>query len=155
MTRHPERRFDMIFVHIWNWPANATNLLSREALEILRSRLKPGGILYYSTTGSARVQRTGALAFPHALRVFNWLAVSERPFEYRRETLQRLLEGYVVDGVPVVPPGESHEWLPAALDWLERQLEGRDSILARTAGLEVVTDDNMGTEWTDYPLRAP
>ncbi|MBN2370807.1 MAG: fused MFS/spermidine synthase [Vicinamibacteria bacterium] len=156
LVRNPNRRFDLVMVHIWHWPANATNLLSREALDILRAHLKPGGILYYSTTGSARVQRTGALSFPHALRIMNWLAVSDAPFVYRSQALLRLIESYRIDEVPQIAPDESnHSWLLKRIARLQEQIEARKEILSRTADLDIVTDDNMGTEWTEYPLWPP
>jgi hypothetical protein len=46
-------------------------LISAEFLAIIKKHLKPGGVFFYNTTDSARVQRTGCLAFPYGARFTN------------------------------------------------------------------------------------
>jgi spermidine synthase len=61
---HPDRRFDAILSNTtFHFRASATNLLSVEFFDIIRHHLNPGGIFFYNTTGSSRVQRTGCVAF--------------------------------------------------------------------------------------------
>lgn len=143
LARRPERRFDLIVSNTtFHWRSNATNLLSREFLEIVRSRLKPGGIFYYNTTESDRVQRTGAEAFPHALRVYNCLALGDAPLRFDRGRWLEAMRRYPHSG-PVLSEARLRE----LADRLEANLETRESLLVRTRGALPVTDDNMGTEW--------
>src|SRR5207249_3161880 len=76
-------------------------LLSTEFLKLLRSHLKPRGIAYYNTTWSGEVQATGSAEFPYALRIANFLAVSDSPIKLDRQLWRRLLVNYKIDGRPV------------------------------------------------------
>lgn len=160
LRRHPERRFDAIVANTtYHFRANASALLSLEFLSLVRDHLKPGGIALYNTTGSARVQRTGCLAFPHGVRLSNQLVVSPSPLDLDFGRWRATLEAYRIDGRPVLDPARDGDrrTMAGLLSW-EAQLAGGargpeapiercHAILARTAGLEPVTDDNMGTEW--------
>lgn len=160
LRRHPDLRFDAIVANTtYHFRANASALLSLEFLALVREHLKPGGIALYNTTGSARVQRTGCLAFPHGVRLSNQLVVSSSPLDVDFARWRATLEAYRIDGRPVLDPARDGDRRAlAGLLSLEAQLAGGahgpdaaiercPAILARTAGLEPVTDDNMGTEW--------
>lgn len=155
LLRHPERSFDAIVMNsTWHFRSLATNLLSREFLELLRGRLRPGGMALYNTTFSPDVQRTGAEAFPYALYIVNALLVSNAPLPVDRERLRALLLSWRIDGKPVLDPGQK-----ADLEALDKTLRtvasapGRDKILAFSRHGTIVTDDNMRPEWhgTDVP----
>ncbi|MDJ0975033.1 MAG: fused MFS/spermidine synthase [Planctomycetota bacterium] len=155
MLANPERRFDAIVSNTtFNWRAHITNLLSVEFLELCRSRLKPGGVAYYNTTWHPRVQRTGATVFPHAMRVGNFLAVSDAPLRPDGERLARTLRAYRIDGAAPVGTAAIEAMValtkrvddPALLD-ARHVLETGASIRARTEGMAPITDDDMGTEW--------
>jgi spermidine synthase len=138
---------------------NTTNLLSAEYLELLKPLLRDDGILVYNTTSSLRVQRTGCLAFGNGMRVLNALAVSKRPLRLDHARLRAALAEQQIDGrrlfdlsqqddrarldtiVDELTPGSSARWdnLPTT--------ETCEAIVARTAALRTVTDDNMGDEW--------
>src|SRR6266852_4237409 len=78
LARNPERHFDLIvFNSLAHWVASSAHLLSQEFQELARAHLSPGGIYYFNTTGSARAQRTAALVFKDARRIFQWIAVSD------------------------------------------------------------------------------
>jgi hypothetical protein len=159
--QHPHRRFDAIVSNTtYHFRANAGALLSSEFLALVREHLAPGGVALYNTTGSARAQRTGCLAFPHGARFSNELVVSTAPLELDFERWRRTLEACRIDGRPVLDPARPED--ARALDGLvalhadlhpdragrpSRQLEPCPEIVARTAGLEPITDDNMGSEW--------
>jgi spermidine synthase len=150
LRRNPDRMFDLVVCNTtFNWRMNVTNLLSAEFLEIVREHLRPGGIHYYNTTGSPRVLRTGATVFPYALRVINFLAVSDSLFVFDTARWRKALEEYTIDGRKAVPykGKEREEVLRGFIGSFLASLEGRQSILARTGGVKLVTDDNMGTEW--------
>src|SRR5262249_45354124 len=158
---HRERRFDAIVSNTtWHFRANATNLLSTEFLQLADAHLKPGGILYYNTTDSERVQRTACLAFPYGARFTNHMVVSRAPLAWDFEHFRRTLEAYRINGQPVldVSSGQDRvaanalmtEWgssLDSGSSGGEGLIEACPRILARTAGMTQVTDDNMGTEW--------
>ena len=94
--------FDFILMNTsFNWRANTSNLLSVKFLQLVRQHLKPGGVEFYNTTDSEEVQLTGATVFPYALRVANFLAVSDSPIVFDRAGLRSTLGSYRIDGQPV------------------------------------------------------
>jgi spermidine synthase len=154
-----QRRFDVIVSNTtWHFRANVTNLVSREFLGLVKEHLNPGGVFFYNTTGSDRVQRTGCRAFPYGGRFTNHMIVSMAPIAWDFRRWQQALAAYRIDGRPTfdLARAADREALEHLLAW-EANLgaeAGRDlaiescaHILARTAGKELVTDDNMGSEW--------
>ena len=162
LRQHPERRFDAIVSNTtWHFRANVTNLLSQEFLALARERLAPGGVLFYNTTDSARAQRTGCLAFADGARFTNHLAVSMSPIDWDFARWRGVLEATRIDGRPVLerPRAEDRTLLDrlmalegsqAAAGSVGRPIEPCRDILARTAGMAPVTDDNMGSEWRHF-----
>jgi spermidine synthase len=164
LRANPGRHFDAIVSNTtWHFRASVTNLLSVEFLDLVRRHLNPGGIFFYNTTSSDRVQRTGCLAFAHGARFTNHMVVSETPIAWDFQRWRRMLEGYHIDGRPVFDPARQQD--RAELDQLaswqeslapgeahrnERPIEPCPEILARTAGKRPVTDDNMGSEWLHF-----
>jgi spermidine synthase len=157
LSHHPERRFDAIVSNTtWNFRANVTNLLSTEFLELVRQHLNPQGIAFYNTTESARVQRTGCLAYSYGARFTNHMVVSDAPIDWNFARWRHTLEDYTIDGkkqFDLQNPGDR-----ALLDFdtsadhnMQQLIEDCPKVLARTAGMPPVTDDNMGTEWR-HPL---
>lgn len=156
LVAHPDRRFDMIISNTtFNWRANTTNLLSVEFLQMIRAHLLPRGVLFYNTTWSSRVLATGVVEFPCALRVEGFLAVSDSPLTLDRERWRALLTSYRIDGQPLVDLSDPQQQraldqvlhLTDELDVPGGGLETRASLAHRLAGVRLVTDDNMGTEW--------
>jgi spermidine synthase len=161
LVSNPDRRFDVIVMNTtFNWREHISNLLSMEFLKLARRHLLPGGVLYYNTTRSGEVMLTGATVFPYALRVVNFLAVSDSPIEVNTDRLARTLLEYRIDGHPVLDPtvsGDSQRFqemlsLTHRFSHDDRvdhpSLEYADSIRDRFRGKRIITDDNMGTEWT-------
>jgi len=158
---NPQRKFDAIVSNTtFHFRANATNLLSTEFLQIIRRHLHPGGIFFYNTTSSDRVQRTGCAAFADGARFTNHLVVSNAPIKWDFGRWRRTLEAYAIDGKPILRSESPEE--RAKLDELEswqksldkgeaidqkRPIEHCSDILLRTAEKKLVTDDNMGSEW--------
>jgi predicted membrane-bound spermidine synthase len=160
LFRHQESRFDLIVMNTtYNWRAHITNLLSVEFLQLVRRRLRDGGVLYYNTTGSEEVLLTGTSQFPYALRVLNFLALSDRPLIVDKEAWRRTLVSYRLDGKPVldltrrVDRARLDEVLATAnslnapVDAATASMEYGPTIRARCQNRRVITDDNMGTEW--------
>ena len=162
LLRHPESRFDFIVQNTtWNWRAHITDLESVDYLEIIRQHLAPGALFYFNTTESDDVQRTAALTFPFALRVYNFMAVSESKVGWDDARWQATLRGTIIDGAPAFDL-TTEKGRAAFAESLERgrpnaatrPFESRSSVLARTAAAGLVTDDNMLPEWREV-LRFP
>jgi spermidine synthase len=157
LSHHPERHFDAIVSNTtWNFRANVTNLLSTEFLELVRQHLNPRGIAFYNTTESARVQRTGCLAYSYGARFTNHMVVSDAPIDWNFARWRYTLEHYTIDGKRQFDPQNPSD--RALLDSdtsadqnMQQRIEDCPKVLARTAGMPPVTDDNMGTEWR-HPL---
>lgn len=161
LQANPGRRFDAIVSNTtYHFRANASALLSADFLALARARLRPGGVVLYNTTGSRRVQRTGCLAFEHGARFSNQLVVSSSPLDVDFARWRRTLAAYRIDGRPVLDLARAEDravldglsawesaFSPASARSDAAAIEPCPAILARTAGLEPVTDDNMGTEW--------
>jgi spermidine synthase len=158
LRANPGRHFDAIVSNTtWYYRANVTNLLSSEFLGLIKQHLNPGGIFFYNTTDSARVQRTACLAFADGARFLNHMVVSDTPIRWDFARWRDTLEAYRIDGRPVFDTLHSAD--RAELDQLQawetsltarnvpRPIEPCSDILARTAGEQPVTDDNMGSEW--------
>jgi spermidine synthase len=156
LASHPDSKFDFILMNTtYNWRANATNLLSREFLGLIRPHLNSGGIEYYNTTWSEEVMATGLSVYPYSLRIANFLAVSDSPFTLDKKLWREALTNYQLDGHPVFDLS-----IPLHQKRLEEVLriadeqddprsmhESRVGMLKRLARVPIITDDNMGTEW--------
>jgi hypothetical protein len=137
--------------------------LSVEFLDLVRRHLNPGGIFFYNTTESDRVQRTGCLAFAHGARFTNHMVLSDAPIAWDFQRWRRILTSYRIDGRPVLDStrNEDRAELNQLMSWQnglapnqanseERHIEPCADVLVRTSGQKVVTDDNMGSEWRHF-----
>ncbi len=163
LKKQSAARFDAVIANAtWHFRANATNLLSVDFLALVKSRLRPGGILFYNTTGSSRVLRTGCTVFPSGARFLNFMLASNGPIDWNFERWKRTLEGYTIDGKRMFDPEVgAHRTTLAKWMQLESDLatsgpvesdkvERCDEILQRTQDTRLITDNNMGTEWRYY-----
>jgi len=157
-VRNPDRKFDAIVMNTsYNWRSHMSNLLSVEFLHLIRRHLNPGGVHFYNTTDSPEALLTGVTAFPFGMRLMNFMVVSDTPLPLDVERWRDVLANYQIDGKPVLdlsqelPRRRLGEMLSitttmdsAAMGF---SLESAGHIRARAAGVRVITDDNMGTEW--------
>jgi len=161
LLANPNTKYDAILMNTsFNWREHMTNLLSVEFLKMVRRHLLPGGVLFYNTTSSPEVFLTGVTVFPYGLRVGNFLAVSDSPIVVNSDRLEKKLREYRIDGKPVFDlenPESSerfHEMVAMThnfntdVDIRRPSMEYADSIRTRCRGSRIITDDNMGTEWT-------
>lgn len=161
MARHPQRRFDVVVINgTWHWRSGATHILSAEFLQELKTHLAPGGVAYFNTTGSLDVMYTAAGVFKHVVRVTNFVAASDAPFDMTAaERRAALLTVLAPDGAPRIrgeqADGTLASFLGAATDELAPELR-------RANDLWNITDDNMATEfkangagkwWRQLPTR--
>jgi predicted membrane-bound spermidine synthase len=158
LLAHPQARYDLIVSNTsFYWRDHITHLLSVEFLQIVRSHLNPGGIFYYNTTESDDVVATGLRVFPYALRVINFLAVSNSPIEINKGRWMDVLRQYKIDDAPVLnvnDPASQHvlSYYSALADAANfppvlMGMEKTKSLRARLQHRLIVTDDNMGWEW--------
>jgi len=159
LARNPDEKFDLIVQNTtYHWRAHITNLLSVDYLRIIRKHLSAGGVFYYNTTDSDGVLQTGTTVFPYALRVMNFLAVSDSPLVVNKEAWRNALVTYRIEGKPVlnlelVRDRQKLTEVLAMADGLDRPgsaanaMEYGDTIRVRTRDKRVFTDDNMGAEW--------
>jgi predicted membrane-bound spermidine synthase len=160
LIRNPERKFDVIVMNTsYSWRSNMSNLLSLEFLQLIRRHLNPGGVHFYNTTDSEEAMLTGVSAFPFGMRVANFMAVSDTPPQIDARRWLDVLVRYKIDGQPVFDLSqEQHRRrlleVMAMATTMDRDiragsftLESAGHIRARAAGVRVITDDNMGTEW--------
>jgi spermidine synthase len=160
LIRNPEATFDVVVMNTsQHWLAHTSNLLSAEFLRLVRPHLKAGGIHYYNTTFSGDALLTGATIFPFALRVANFLAVSDSPIVFDKERWRRTLTHFRIDGKPVLDLDrpDHQRVLTEVLSLADTvndskvdegmHLEAEDSLRRRFGKARLVTDDNMITEW--------
>jgi spermidine synthase len=146
MNRNPDETFDMIVANTtFYWRSHATGLLSREFLELCKSRLNPGGVVYWNTTQSPDVPRTAAAVFKHVVRYGSFVAASDSPFDLPPEKVRANLLQFVRDGRKVFQANPERRALLDAL--ASTQLEDVAESLRSRDDLTVITDDNMHTEY--------
>jgi len=147
LRNHPQERFDLIVMNnSFPWRANTTNLLSREFLQLVRSRLKPGGVMYYNSLGWDHVPYTAAHVFRHVVRFRSAVAASDTPFalplQARRENLLRFRGP---EGQPVFSASPAHARKLEEL--MAVQLPDVAPSLLQRGDLWLITDDNMANEF--------
>jgi len=159
LARHPERKFDVIVSNTtFHWRAHATNLLSKEFLELVRTRLKPGGVFHFNPTGSNDVMKTAFTVFPHGLRFINFATVSDSPIVVDRDRWRETLSSLRIDERSVLDLRQDSDRrrfdeLMSLATSLERTpvaygLEARESVLANLPpDARLITDNNMASEW--------
>jgi predicted membrane-bound spermidine synthase len=155
LTSHSDEKFDFILCNsTFYWRANASNLLSREFLQLLRRHLAPDGIAYYNTTWSPRVVATAVAVFPYTMRFANFMAVSDSPFTLDKDRWREVLTQYRIDGKPVLDltKPEDRARLDQLMDFANpggsgSVLEMGDRLARDVQQVPIITDDNMGSEW--------
>ena len=146
LRRNAGARFDAIIQNTsFYWRANADNLLSREYLLEVKQHLNPGGIFTANATGSFDVLATAGAVFAYAYRYTNFVYAADHPLAPDMGGLSRVMRP---DGTPFVldnPPATS---VVATLE--TARLEPAAAFIARRkAGAEIITDDNLLTEYKD------
>jgi len=161
LRRHPNSRFDAVVMNTtYHWRAGATNLLSTEFLQLVRQHLEPGGILYHNTTDSIETQVTGATVFPYAVRIRNFIAVSDSQIVVNKDRWLLAMREYSFGDRQVLAPSNSasnQDLLNKYSRWAdeahgnsaEQMIEYSDTLLARHKGRTIITDDNMACEWRE------
>ena len=99
------------------------------------------------------------ILFPRAYRYSSFIFVSDTPIKIDVARWRRILSNHRIDGVQVLDlTNERHRKRLEVLeqefgnidpgnDRLWTSVESRSSMMRRTSGASIITDDNMGTEW--------
>jgi spermidine synthase len=159
LLAHQEARYDAIVVNTtFNWRDHSSGLLSVEFLELIRAHLNPGGIYYFNSTESDESIATALRVFPYGLRVINLLAVSDSPITVDKDRWLAVLREYKINRKAVFEPSSpaaekvlaSYMALAATLNAPPTffGIESSDSLRKRLGRLRIITDDNMGQEWS-------
>lgn len=159
LLAHPGAKYDLIVANTtYNWRNHATGLLSTEYLKLIQSHLGHGGVYFFNATNSDDPIATALTVFPYGLRVINLLAVSDSPLSLSKERMMTVLHGYTIDGRPAFDP--MNVKTPATfsdyskfIDTLNSPpiyfgLESSESLRTHEKGALIITDDNMGLEWS-------
>jgi spermidine synthase len=148
LRSHPETTYDLVVINTtWHWRAYVSLLLSHEFLSLVRSRMAPGAVLAYNTTGSPDALYTAAAVFPHAYLYDNFVIAAD--FDWRT----RLDAPGAIDALRRIRPegkplfSDSDEGLMR--EFLSRERTASVEQVAGKAGrpLEIITDRNLITEY--------
>lgn len=158
-SRHPQARYDAVIINTsYNWRDHSSVLLSTDFLRLIRTHLNPGGIYYFNTTQSDETIVTVLHVFPYGLRVINFVAVSDSPITVDKGRWISTLRRYTIDGKTVFDPIDpaAQKTLTAYMalaDTLKEPprflgMESAESLRMRLGKRLIITDDNMGLEWS-------
>jgi len=147
LKRHPEAKFDIILMNTtFHWRDHSTNLLSADFLRICQSHLKPGGVLYFNTTGSEDAIFTAATVFKHITRYAYFVAASDSPFSMTPQQKRANLLRFRRDGKPVFEP-EVPELRGILEEMVAAELKDLIPVYRARTDLYCITDDNMASEY--------
>jgi len=123
-----------------------------------QKHLNPGGVYYFNTTESDETIATALHVFRYGLRVINFLAVSDAPLTVDKDRWLSVLRRYSIDGKTMFDPidpaaGKMLAGYMALTETLKQPprflgMESSESLRRRTAQRLIITDDNMGLEWS-------
>lgn len=147
LNRHTEAKFDVI---VWNasfhWRNYSTNTLSEEFLRLCKSHLKPGGVIYYNTTGSEDIPFTAAHVFTFVTWYDSFVAASDSPFAMTRAEKRKNLLKFQNSGKPVF--AKDNLALQRVFEELiASDLSDKADLIRNKTGLLHITDNNMATEF--------
>jgi hypothetical protein len=150
LNKNPQEKFDVIIANTtYHYRLMASNLLSVEFMEIIKSHLNQGGIYQYNTTYSERAFLTGAKNFNYAVSYHNNVICSDYAFTLDKEFWKKNLLRWKIDGKNVIDTLSSEKKLKLAeiLNTFDNDVNSREYLLKKFGHLPEITDNNMGTEW--------
>jgi spermidine synthase len=128
--------------------------MSEEFLTLVKRHLEPGGVFFFNTTASLDACKTAMVAFPHTMRVINFMAGSDAPLALGEAAWRELLGAYRIDAQPVIDlaSSEGKDAFAKLASYIRpgdgyADSEGEATLRQRCATGEVITDDNMLPEW--------
>ena len=162
LLAHPDAKYDAMVANTsYHWRDHSSQVLSTEFLQIVKEHLLPGGIYYYNATESPDVFITGLHEYRYGLRVITFLMVSDSAIVLDKGHWFSVLNQYEIDGKKIFDNTTARGQLVLAaynqfadsIKGTPRVLgiEGGDVLAARLGARHIITDDNMGAEWTEAP----
>ena len=132
------------------WRNQISNLVSTEFLELCRSHLKPGGVLYYNTTGSPDIPFTAAQVFKYVSRFSSFIAVSDTPFQTDQNLIKENLNSFLKN--KALAPDPTDKDLLDKIDMLSKSdlSDKKSEILKTSYFTNVITDDNLASEFKTW-----
>lgn len=147
LKRHPEEKFDLIVMNTtFHFRAYTTLLLSREFLADARRHLRPGGLMAWNSTTSGDVFKTAAAVFPYVYKAQTFVVAGNEPVVLDRDAAIRRLRAMHWGDDPVLK-GEEPELARAMHRRFDEFVRFRDELALERRPLEVITDQNMITEF--------
>ena len=165
LVAHPEMKYDVMVANTsYHWRDHSSQVLSTEFLQIVKQHLLPGGIYYYNATESPDVFVTGLHEYSYGLRVITFLMVSDSPIVFDKGHWFSVLNQYEIDGKKMFDVNNPRGKLVLAgynafADSVKERprvlgMEAGDMLAQRLGARRIITDDNMGAEWTPAPKPA-
>jgi spermidine synthase len=165
LVAHPEMKYDAMVANTsYHWRDHSSQVLSTEFLQVVKQHLLPGGIYYYNATESSDVFVTGLHKYSYGLRVITFLMVSDSPIVLDKVRWFSVLNRYEIDGRKMFEASTSRGKLVLAAynafaDSVKDPprvlgMEAGDMLAQRLGPRRIITDDNMGAEWTPAPKPA-
>ncbi len=160
LLAHPETKYDVIVANTsFHWRDHSSQVLSVEFLHIIREHFLDGGLYFYNATDSPDVLVTGLHEFNYGLRVISCLAVSDKPIVLDKQRWFSILSRYEIDGKKMFDSSTPHGRLVLAgynafAESVRHpngmlSLEDGRALAERLGPRHLITDDNMGAEWTE------
>lgn len=148
LKNHSEKNFDLVIMNTtYHWRAYLSNLLSQEFLNLIKQRMNEHALFAYNTTSSLDAFKTATTVFPHAYLYRNFVIAAD--FDWRKKLLAPLAEKKLLalslDGKPLFPRGKekiARAFLALSVVTIENAAAQHPQ-----AQLEVITDDNLLTEY--------
>jgi len=159
LVAHPDAKYDAIVANTsYHWRDHSSQVLSTEFLQIVRQHLLAGGIYYYNATESPDVLITGLHEYKYGVRIITFLMVSDSAIVLDKEHWFSILNQYEIDGKKMFPSDTPRGQLVLAAysafaDTIKDPprvigLESGDALATRLGARHIISDDNMGAEWT-------
>jgi spermidine synthase len=162
LLAHPDAKYDVMLANTsYHWRDHSSQVLSTEFLQIVKQHLLPGGIYYYNATESPDVFVTGLHEYRYGLRVITFLMVSDAPIVLDKAHWFSVLNRYEIDGKKMfnssTPRGQlvlaAYNAFADSIKDTPRVLgiESGEVLAERLGARHLITDDDMGAEWTAAP----
>ncbi|WP_295389125.1 methyltransferase domain-containing protein [uncultured Thiodictyon sp.] len=154
LRRHRDDTFDLIVMNTsFFWRAYATNLLSREFMQLVAAHLKPGGILAINSTYSSDVLETARQVFPFVERRANFIYASKVDFARPPAGAEQAFRELRLNDKPVFEESAFHgDGLVRSM--IDSPFMPRDQQYAGlTPAPGVITDQNLLVEYAHGNLR--
>lgn len=146
LNRNPDRKFDLIVMNVTHHGRNnVTNQLSEEFLKIMKSHLKPGGVVYYNATYSEDVFFTAAQVFKHIVKIETWVAASDMQFGMSQQAVFNNLQKFTRE--PIKAMYQTRIYPPFFRKLSFTQLVDIGDSYRNRTDLVKITDNNMATEF--------